>query len=277
MTGKADLHLHTNNSDGVLTPFELVKKAKAAGLKTIAITDHDSQEGVKAAREAGSVYDVEIIPGVEISSDINKSELHLLGLFIEPDNVEFKRYLSFFREERIKRADRIVKKLCNLGLEISLNEVMEKANFSAVGRPHIAAVLLEKGLINSFYEAFNKYLGNDCPAYEQKVHISPLSACKIISDAGGLSFIAHPNNMPESILLEVIKAGVDGIEIFHPSHNQQHIRFYKGIVNEYYLLESGGSDYHGGKRDDDENIGKFYTSELSVDAMKSRLQIKRHN
>ena len=275
MPGKVDLHLHTNHSDGFYSPAELVKKAKESGLDTVSITDHDNQNGIAEAREAGSRYGVDIIPGVEISSDIRNKELHLLGYFIEPDNLEFTRYLAFFREERIKRADRIVKKLCSLGLTITLKEVMEKANNSAVGRPHIAQVLHEKGLVSSFYDAFNKYLGNDCPAYEKKVHISPQSACKIISDAGGLSFIAHPGNMPENLLLEVIEAGVDGIEVFHPSHSPQHIRFYKGIVNEYFLLESGGSDFHGGKREDEANLGRYYAPPASVEAMKTRLHKKK--
>ncbi|HZW40537.1 MAG TPA: PHP domain-containing protein [Ignavibacteriaceae bacterium] len=271
MPGKADLHIHTNHSDGYHSPVEIVRMAKAAGLDIISITDHDSLNGIKEGVDEGSRQGVEVISGVEISSDIKDKELHILGYFIEPEHEEVERYLSFFREERFKRAERIVKKLNNLGLPISLYDVVDRAKTSAIGRPHIAQALCDKGITTSFYEAFNKYIGNGCPAYEKKVHISPHSAFKIISDAGGLSFIAHPSYMPENLLKEVIEAGVDGIEVIHPSHNPQQTRFYKGIVNEYFLLESGGSDYHGGKREDDPNLGKYYTNFASVEAMRRRI------
>ena len=182
-----------------------------------------------------------------------------------------RRYLEFFRAERLKRADRIVKKLNALGISLKLDDVLEISRNSAVGRPHIAQAMVEGGFINSYYEAFNKYIGNGCVAYEKKVHISPRSAFKIISDSGGLSFIAHPGIMPEHILKELIESGVDGIEVIHPSHSQQLVKFYRGIVNEYFLLESGGLDYHGGRREDDNNFGKFYVTQSVVDAMRQRL------
>jgi 3',5'-nucleoside bisphosphate phosphatase len=268
---RADLHLHTKHSDGVYTPTEIVEKAKLLGLDAISITDHDNLAGIAEAMSVGSDLGVEVIPGVEISSDISDKEIHILAYFVEPDNRELNRYLEFFREERIKRAERIVGKLQNLGLYITLEDVLEKAGNSAVGRPHIAQVLLEKELISSYYEAFNKYIGNESPAYEKKVHVSPQSAFKIINDAGGLSFIAHPGYIKDSILMELIEAGVDGIEVYHPSHSSQLVKFYKGIVNEYFLLESGGSDFHGGRREDEKNFGKVYTSYASVEAMRKRL------
>ena len=126
-------------------------------------------------------------------------------------------------------------------------------------------------LFGAHFEAFYKFIGNHAPAYERKVHLSPQSAFKIISDAGGLSFIAHPGNMPEILIKELIDAGVDGIEVIHPSHSPDQVKFYRGIVNEYFLLESGGSDFHGGKREDDENLGKYYTSAKVVDTMRTRL------
>jgi 3',5'-nucleoside bisphosphate phosphatase len=271
MTGKVDLHIHTNHSDGYYSPGQIVLKAKKAGLDVISITDHDNLNGIPEAVEAAKELGVEVIPGVEISSDLGDREVHILAYFVEQNNQELERYLLFFREERIKRAERIVKKLNSLGLSISLNDVLDIAQNSAVGRPHIAQVMLEKKLVSTYYEAFNKYIGNGCPAYEKKVHISPQSAFKIISDAGGLSFIAHPGYMPESMLKDLIEAGVDGIEVVHPSHSNQQVRFYKGIVNEYFLLESGGSDFHGGKRDDDKTLGNYSVNFSILDAMRSRL------
>jgi predicted metal-dependent phosphoesterase TrpH len=271
MDGKVDLHIHTNYSDGFYSPEEIVLKAKDYGLEAISITDHDNLSAINIAAEKGNEVGIEVIPGVEISSDIKDREIHILGYFIQTDSVELERYLNFFREERLKRAERIVNKLNSLGLSLSIEDVLEKAKNSAVGRPHIAQAMLEKDLVSSYYEAFNKYIGNGGPAYEKKVHISPQSAFKIINDAGGLSFIAHPGYMEESLLKELIDEGVDGIEVIHSSHSQHQIKFYRGIVNEYFLLESGGSDFHGGKREDDKNFGKYYTKYPVIDAMRKRL------
>ena len=228
-------------------------------------------EAVERAIEIGRDLGVEVIPGVEISSDLRGSEVHILGYFIDINNKELEHYLHFFREERVKRASSIIKKLNNLGFEISLDDVLEQSKNSAVGRPHIAQAMLEKKVVNSYYEAFNKYIKNGGPAYERKVHLSPQSAFKIISDAGGLSFIAHPGRMPESMIKELIEAGADGIEVIHPSHDENLVRFYRGIANAYFLLESGGSDYHGGKREDHDNFGKFHTSPVAVEAMRTCL------
>ena len=268
---KADLHTHTKHSDGSCSPEEIVNKAREAGLDVISITDHDNINGFIEAYEAGKDLGVDVISGVEISSEISNREIHILGYFFDPDNSELERYLSFFREERIKRAGRIVNKLMNLGFEIQLDEVLDKAKNSSVGRPHIAQVMLEKGIVSSYFESFNKYIGNGLPAFEKKVYISPQSAFRIISDAGGLSFIAHPGNIPETLLKELIDSGLDGIEVVHPSHSKLQQKFYRGIVNSYFLLECGGSDYHGGKREDDSNFGQYFISTSAVEAMRKRL------
>jgi predicted metal-dependent phosphoesterase TrpH len=271
MNSKIDLHIHTTHSDGFYSPTEVVRKAKEKGLEVISITDHDNLSGIAEAISAGKEIGVEVVPGVEISSDVRDKEVHILAYYIELDNKELERYLTFFREERIKRAVRMVKRLNSLGFPLTINDVMDKASNSAVGRPHIAQAMLERGFVSTYYEAFNKYIGNGCPAFEKKVHLSPQSAFKIISDAGGLSFIAHPGYMPEVLLKEIIEAGVDGIEVIHPSHSPQQTKFYRGIVNEYFLLDSGGSDFHGGKREDEPNLGKYYTTPAALEAMRKRL------
>ncbi len=271
MRSKVDLHSHTNYSDGFNSPKDLIDKARSKGIDILSITDHDNLAGIDEAVEYGKEVGVEIIAGVEISSDIMDREIHILGYFVEPGNPELERYLEFFRAERLKRADRIVNKLNTLGISLKLDDVLKISKNSAVGRPHIAQAMLERGFTNSYFEAFNKYIGNGCIAYEKKVHVSPRSAFKIISDSGGLSFIAHPGVMPENILKELIESGVDGIEVIHPSHNQQLVKFYRGIVNEYFLLESGGSDFHGGRREDENNLGKFFVAPSVVDAMRQRL------
>ena len=191
MNGKIDFHTHTNHSDGYYSPIELIQLVKKAGLDIISITDHDNLAAIHEAASVGKDFGVEVIPGLEVSSDIGDREVHILGYFIDPDNRELERYLKFFREERLKRAIRIVNKLKGLGFTISIEDVLEQSKNSAIGRPHIAQAMLERGLISNYYEAFNKYIGNNCPAYEKKVHISPQSVVKIIGDAGGLSFIEN--------------------------------------------------------------------------------------
>lgn len=258
MIDKVDLHTHTTHSDGFYKPDELLLKAKSLGLKSISITDHDSISAFTEAYSIGKKIGVEVIPGVELSADIEGNEVHILGYLFDVKNEELKGFLKFFRDERYKRACRIIEKLNSLGFTLSIDDIEIAGKNSSIGRPHIAKLLLEKGYVSSYFEAFNKYIANGCPAYEKKVHLSPQSAFKIINDAGGLSFIAHPGKMPETLLKDLIDAGVDGIEVYHPSHSPSKVNFYKGVVNEFFLLSSGGSDLHGGKREDDKNFGKYY-------------------
>lgn len=271
MSIKIDLHMHTTYSDGAFSPTELVQKAKEVGLDVISITDHDSVNGLKEAIAVGKEIGIEVIPGLEISTDLDEKEIHLLAYFIDIDNDELQKYLSFFRDERLHRAKRIVQKLRNLGLSITIDDVIDHAQNSAIGRPHIAYAMVNLGLISNYYEAFEKYIGDYGPAFERKIHVSPQSATKLISDAGGLSFIAHPGYMKESILTDLIKAGIDGIEVIHPSHSENQINFYRGIVNQYCLLEAGGSDFHGGKKEDGNSLGKYLISPNNLEAMRNML------
>lgn len=263
--------MHTTYSDGAYSPADLLSKVKAKGLNIISITDHDSVNGIKEAIKIGKEIGVEVIPGLEISTDLEDKEIHLLGYFIDYENEELQKYLSFFRDERLHRAKRIVQKLRNLGVAISIDDVIDHAQNSAIGRPHIASALLNLGITKNYFEAFERYIGDHGPAYERKIHVSPQSATKLISDAGGLSFVAHPGFIKETILMNLINAGIDGIEVLHPSHTENQVNFYRGIVNQYCLLESGGSDYHGGKKDDDENLGKYCISQNQLEAMRKML------
>jgi len=271
MVQKVDLHTHTTHSDGFHSPEELIKIAKSRGIRAVSITDHDAISAYTEAHSFGKKIGVEVIPGVELSIDIGGSEVHILGYLFNPKDKDLKAYLKFFRDERYRRACKIIEKLKALGFNLDIDEIELATKHSAIGRPHIAKLLLSKGYVKSYLEAFNKFIGNGRPAFEKKVHLSPQSAFKIIKDAGGISFIAHPGKMPEPLLKDLIDAGVDGIEVFHPSHSLRLINFYKGIVNEFYLLSSGGSDFHGGKREDDDNFGKYYIGYDSLEKLKMNI------
>lgn len=271
MAGKVDLHLHTNYSDGALSPSGLLELAASKQIKALSITDHDTVDGVKEAIRHAARFGIEIIPGVEFSSYHNEQEIHILAYFVPLEDPELKRYLTFFKLERERRAERIIAKLNKMNIDISMEDVRLCAGRSSIGRPHIASALIKKGVVKSFPEAFNLYLGNQAPAYEKKVFVAPDTLFKLITDLGGLSFIAHPGNMPETIIKDLIDMGVDGIETVHPSHNQERVAFFTNIVNTYFLLSSGGSDFHGGKRNDDENIGRYFISSEQLNKMKQNV------
>ena len=270
---KADLHTHTNHSDGVYSPAELVKKAKDAGLNYLAITDHDNVDAVEEAILCGKEIGIEVIPGAEISADYKEREVHILAYFFDYKNAELLESLIKFRSERKTRAEKIVEKLNELKIPLKMEDVMfnVKGNGS-IGRPHIAAALVDNKYSESYYEAFNKLIGNGKPAYVKKPNIEAKEAIKLISRCGGLSFVAHPGkNIREETLIELIESGIDGIEVLHPSHNASDITYFQNMTGQYFLLESGGSDFHGGKINDDSILGSYWISEKKINAMKSRL------
>lgn len=270
--GRADLHLHTTFSDGALSPYELVKKAQEAGLTIIAVTDHDNAAAIEEAMEWGKSMGVEVVPGLELSATMGEKDIHILAYFFDHKNQNLLDYLTFFRHERLKRAERIVEKLNKINVPIDMDAVLGQAGVGSVGRPHIANALVEQGIIDSFHEAFTKYIGVGGPAYEKKYQVSPQEAIQLISKSGGLSFLAHPGRYTTDVeLSELIKIGLDGIEVVHPSHNEERQKFYRSVVDQYFLLESGGSDFHGGKKNDDYAFGSFWVPIQIVEAMRKRL------
>ena len=272
MSLKADLHMHTNCSDGVFSAYELVKKCKQKGLSIIAITDHDSVAAFPDAIEYGKEFGVEVIPGVELSAMVEEKDVHILGYFLDYTNKRLLEYLEFFRVERVKRAERIVAKLNSINVPLKIEAVLQKAAGGSVGRPHIASAMVDEGHIQNYHEAFERFIGNGGPAFEKKFNLTPDEAIKLISSSGGLSFLAHPGRYTSDEVLNIlIKSGLDGIEVIHPSHTMAHTNHYRGVVGEYYLLESGGSDFHGGRKNDDEILGSYFIDEQRVTMMKNRL------
>ena len=273
MVGKADLHLHTTFSDGALSPNDLIHRVHKAGLTTVAVTDHDNTGAIDESRAAALSLGIEVISGVELSTVVGEQDIHILGYFFDHHDAALQDHLALFREERRRRAERIVEKLNRLQVPLTLESVLEQAGMGSVGRPHIANALMEEGLTGTYHEAFYKYLGFGKPAYEKKYLVTPQDAFRLIADAGGLSFLAHPAHaVDESLLRKLIEAGIDGIEVVHPSHTQERVAHYNGIVSEYYLLASGGSDFHGGRSNDREVLGRYFISTDTVTMMRRRLQ-----
>ena len=269
---KADLHIHTKCSDGVFTPEEIVEKAKQTGLKAISITDHDSVLGIDEAKPLASKYGIELISGVEMSSTYQGYDIHILGYFFDHKHSELKSYLDLCKQLRTERAERMVGKLARMGVKIEIEQIILKAQNGSVGRPHIAAVLQDGGFVKSFSEAFSKYLGSHSPAYVKSIETPPAEVIRLINEAAGLSFLAHPGqNIPDEILRQLINFGLDGIEIIHPSHDTYKENYYREIANEYFLLFSGGSDYHGLKDQEKDLFGQITIPYEWVTKMKSRI------
>jgi predicted metal-dependent phosphoesterase TrpH len=269
---RADLHLHTTYSDGILSPNDIIKKSYENDLTVISITDHDNVGALTEAIEWAKQFNIEVVTGLELSVTLNYKDVHLLAYFFDHTNQRLLDYLSFFRYERLKRAERIVQKLNNINVPLKLDAVLDQAGIGSVGRPHIASALLEEGLTETYHEAFHKYIGVGAPAYEKKYQLSPLEATQLITQAGGLSFLAHPGKYTTDMeLLELIQVGLDGIEVVHPSHSEARQEFYRSVINQYFLLECGGSDYHGGKRNDEDVFGVYTISLETVEEMRSRL------
>jgi predicted metal-dependent phosphoesterase TrpH len=271
----ADLHTHTNFSDGAYSVEEVVAKVAAAGITTLSITDHDTVEGLHRAVTICREYSVDLIPGIEITTALENVQLHILGYFIDFSDANFQRQLTALREGRLKRAQRIITKLNKIKIPINLDRVVERAGEKkSIGRPHIADLLVLEGYANNYQEAFDKYLGIGRPAYERNHPFSPDSAINMISTAGGLSFLAHPSHyISEGVLMKLIKSGLNGIEVIHPSHSEHETDKWRKLASNNSLLISGGSDFHGGKRSDEDNLGKFFVGVDVVNTMKKKLNI----
>lgn len=268
---KADLHTHTNFSDGVFSPEKIVDMALKRGLSILSITDHDTFSGCKIAIDYSSDKDITVIPGVELSTYYDNREIHLLGYLFDFNNPDFNYLLEKMAEGRKHRAERICKRLSILGVEITIDDVLEQSKNSIIGRPHIASALVKKGAVRNFHEAFQKYLGLNSPVYVEKENLKFADAVDALSSAGGISIVAHPSTYDEPLLKKLIKAGVNGLEVTHPSLKSAKTRELKKIVKSFGLLESGGSDYHGGSRRDHSNFGSYFINSVHVDKMKSFL------
>ncbi len=245
---QVDLHIHSTASDGKLSPEAIVSKAAEVGLTVMSLTDHDSVEGVLPALEAAKAFpELRVIPGVEISTDMPYGQAHVLGYFIDYTSNELKSALERFRNSRQRRAREMIIKLRDLGIDIDRQRVQEIAGDGSIGRPHIAQVMLEKGYIMSFTEAFDKYIGQGGPAYVEREKMTPVEAAEMIVRAKGLPVLAHPFTVtdPEVTVIELKPAGLVGIEAYYKDYSADEIENLVSMAEKYDLITTGGTDYHG--------------------------------
>jgi len=246
--GPVDLHLHSTASDGKFTPEEVVAKAAALGLRYIALTDHDSVEGIEAAVKAAKAFPrLTFIPGVEVSTDVPEGEIHILGYFVDYHSKELADTLKRFRNSREIRARRMVDKLRKLGIAIDWPRVREIAGEGAIGRPHIAQAMLEKGYIGNFKEAFEKYIGRDGPAYVEREKMTPAEAVELVLRSGGLPVLAHPFTVkdPERWVAILKRAGMVGIEAYYKDNTPENTAATLEMADRFGLIVTGGTDFHG--------------------------------
>lgn len=241
-----DLHIHSTFSDGSQTPEEIVAEAVEKGLTAIAIADHDTVEGVMPAIEAARGTCLTVIPAVEISTEYQQAEVHILGYWIELDNEELHAKFRYVREARRLRAEEIVYKLRALGIEITIEDVLAQSDGVSLGRPHVAQALLAKGYVNGPQEAFDRYLGRDKPAYVPRYKLSPYEAVRAVRNAHGCPVLAHPGlGVGDHIVEALVAAGLEGLEVYHSHHTPSHTRRALRLAEQYGLLITGGSDSHG--------------------------------
>ena len=249
-----DLHTHSVYSDGSSSPLELVELSVKQGITALALTDHDTMAGVEEIMQLGLEYNLTILTGVEISATYDKQSIHLLGYGIDPTDSTFTQWLAQLQDGREKRNKKILVSLQELGFEITDKDLQQVSGTGLAGRPHIANILLDKGIVRSFSEAFRSYLGKGKKAWHCRFCYSAIETISAIHRAGGIAVLAHPGQIDSSmkrqpaLIRELAMYGLDGIEIYYPSHTKKMKKKLFTLAAENNLLVTGGSDYHGATR-----------------------------
>ncbi|HWP44289.1 MAG TPA: PHP domain-containing protein, partial [Blastocatellia bacterium] len=251
-----DLHSHTFYSDGSASPHELVRMAAAQGARALAITDHDTVAGLREGSDAAREVGIEFIRGVEISAEYSPGTMHILGYYIDSESQDLLSKLDELRDARDRRNPEIARRLQELGMDVSYEEVRALAGNEVVGRPHFARVMLEKGYVESIQDAFNRFLAKGAAAYVEKKRLSPAESIDLIHAAGGVAVLAHPYQLKLSdeetdrMIGELAEMGLDGVEAIYSRHSEAQREMYSQMAARYGLLVTGGSDYHGSYKPD---------------------------
>ncbi len=244
-----DLHIHTNASDGLLSPEDAVKIAKECGLSAISITDHDAIGGFVEAEEMATDLGIELVSGVELSVAYKGDDFHLLAYLIDYQNPEFQKKINTFRDERFVRGEKMVEKLNELGIDLRLDTVKAIAGDGSVGRPHLADALLKEEFVHTYDEAFARYLGYHAPAYVAKKYLTPQEAIDLIHLVRGVAVFAHPGTCrSQDAIYDFLDMGLDGIEAYHSQHDRNMTTHYINLAKKLGLIYTGGSDCHGRRK-----------------------------
>lgn len=275
-----DLHSHTNKSDGSLTPTELVDMAIAKNLSALAITDHDTTDGLNEAISYAKDKDIEIIPGIELSTDYNGKEVHIVGLYIDYHDKQFQNTLQDFRDSRDDRNKKMCLKLQEKGIDITFEKLQAMDPNAVITRSHFAKFLFENGYINSLKEAFERYLGDHCDCYVPRERITPMEGVKLILEAGGIPILAHPilYHMSDAVLDQLVaelkECGLIGIEAKYCTYTSADEKDITALAEKYELAISGGSDFHGKAKPKLElgtGYGKLFVPESLLTILKENL------
>ncbi|MBO8141602.1 MAG: PHP domain-containing protein [Firmicutes bacterium] len=279
MSMRIDLHVHSTASDGTLSPAEVVRDALDQGVSVLALTDHDSMDGVPEAVDAAARLGVQLIPGVELNTDVDAGEVHILGYFIPLDSEWFQALLASRRRARVERGEKMVRRLRELGCDISFDAVKRLARGGAITRPHVARALVEAGYARSVEDAFARYLYTGGPAYVKRENFTPEEAVKAVLKAGGVPVLAHPGRLSdEGIIPGLLAAGLQGLECYYPEHTPEQTDRFLALANEHDLVVTGGTDAHGPGSRHERRIGSVSAPADVVERLmerKARLALRR--
>ena len=272
---RADLHLHSDHSDGTFTPSEVVRRAKGFGLAAVSLTDHDTVAGIPEAIEAAG-SDLEVIPGVEMTALFQDRELHILGYGIRIQDPEFSHFLDEMQEYRLGRIRKMIERLASREIHVTFEETSAIAGRGSLGRPHLAELLVKKGVVRSLPEAFQKYLGDDAPCFVKGATLTVPEAVRLIRSAGGVAVLAHPNHLIKDVWIpELAAAGIQGIEAYHSDHDPSVAEKYRKLAQRHGLLVTGGSDCHGLRKSNGPLIGSVTIPDELVECLKKAIHDQR--
>lgn len=266
---RGDFHCHSTASDGRLAPAEVVRLAAARGVAVLALTDHDTTAGLAEASAAAAEAGVRLIPGVELACDLPGNELHMLGLFIDPEAPVLQARMRSMREERVERGHRTTQALTDAGAPVDWARVQAIAGEASIGRPHVARALLEAGHVDSIEEAFDRFLGRGRPAYVERERLEPAEAIALVRGAGGLPVFAHPPFTDDyaALAAELADIGLWGLEVYYGAYPADQVDALRNLAERLGLAATGGSDFHAPDRRNERAPGEITFPDAAVDAM----------